>query len=357
MIRGDDPVAVSVAVPVRVADVGGWTDTSFGAPGRVCNVAVTPGVSVDATFHRDETRAGVDVHLVAPDIGLDQRLGPDPRHGWRRPVPLLDDLLGHAVGQASETWPLPAGRVTVRVTSAVPAAASLGTSASVVVAVLGALAHLATGALPDPGHLAAAAFEVESARAGRACGVQDQWAAAHGGAAELAIDPFPTVQRHEITLDDEIRTALEDRVVTVVFAPHDSSAMHRQVIAALGRDPSGGHRAVLAALRDVAGRAADALRAGDLDAWAATLIEATDVQRRLHPALVGDAHQQAIDLVETRGASGWKVNGAGGGGGSLTVVARDPAQREDLETELRARGGGRVLLRHRIAAGIVVTSR
>ena len=36
---------VRATAPVRVADVGGWTDTWFGSPGQVCSVAVGPAVS------------------------------------------------------------------------------------------------------------------------------------------------------------------------------------------------------------------------------------------------------------------------------------------------------------------------
>ena len=37
---------IEVSVPVRICDNGGWTDTWFGGPGRVLNIAVTPGVEV-----------------------------------------------------------------------------------------------------------------------------------------------------------------------------------------------------------------------------------------------------------------------------------------------------------------------
>jgi len=37
---------IEASVPVRICDNGGWTDTWFGGPGRVLNIAVTPGVDV-----------------------------------------------------------------------------------------------------------------------------------------------------------------------------------------------------------------------------------------------------------------------------------------------------------------------
>ena len=46
----------------------------------------------------------------------------------------------------------------------------------------------------------------------------------------------------------------------------------------------------------------------------------TDVQRTLHPSLVGDRAQALIDVASARGVLGWKVNGAGGEGGSVTLL-------------------------------------
>ena len=37
---------VHASAPIRICDNGGWTDTWFGGPGRVVNIAVEPGVEV-----------------------------------------------------------------------------------------------------------------------------------------------------------------------------------------------------------------------------------------------------------------------------------------------------------------------
>src|SRR5579863_3730277 len=39
-------VVIVASAPVRVCDNGGWTDTWFGGPGRVLNIAVHSGVEV-----------------------------------------------------------------------------------------------------------------------------------------------------------------------------------------------------------------------------------------------------------------------------------------------------------------------
>jgi D-glycero-alpha-D-manno-heptose-7-phosphate kinase len=91
-------------------------------------------------------------------------------------------------------------------------------------------------------------------------------------------------------------------------------------------------RACFRRLASLAGEAAEALAAGDVDAWAATLTAATATQADLHAGLVGDAHRRAIAVARAHGALGWKVNGAGGAGGSLTVLAPD----RDAAAALRA---------------------
>jgi hypothetical protein len=60
-----------------------------------------------------------------------------------------------------------------------------------------------------------------------------------------------------------------------------------------------------------------------VDRWAGILTRSVDAQEALHPALVGARHRAVIDVAHRLGATGWKVNGAGGEGGSLTVVLGD----------------------------------
>ncbi len=43
--------AVRASAPVRICDVGGWTDTWFAGHGQVLNIAVTPAVGVTVGVH------------------------------------------------------------------------------------------------------------------------------------------------------------------------------------------------------------------------------------------------------------------------------------------------------------------
>jgi D-glycero-alpha-D-manno-heptose-7-phosphate kinase len=50
------------------------------------------------------------------------------------------------------------------------------------------------------------------------------------------------------------------------------------------------------------------------------MIANTDAQTDLHPDLVSPTHQAVIDVAKGFDALGWKVNGAGGDGGSVAVL-------------------------------------
>lgn len=331
--------SIRALAPVRVCDVGGWTDTWFGSPGQVCSVAVGPGIEVVADLVRPDSGARhrpPAVHLVAPDLGADYRFDPtavvNPRH------PLLEHCVAEATAGRLEaltaTGPGHDLRVTIR--SGVPVGASLGTSASVMVALLAALDRLlhspaegsgddADRVLVSPAtELARRAHIVETGPAGRQAGVQDHWAAALGGFQHLVVDTYPEVRARPLAVTDAVSAELGARLVTVVFGPHDSSEVHDEVIHALLSCDGDAHLRVRQATRklsSLATVAAAALEAGDIDGWADVLTRSTVTQAELHARLVGPAHTAAIDKVRALGAAGWKVNGAGGNGGSLTVVA------------------------------------
>lgn len=339
--------SVIVTAPVRIADVGGWTDTWFAHTGAVCHLGVGPGVRVEATL-ADGPVTARPVRLVTPDLGDDYACGPSRAAGWDAPEPGRQPLLEHAVASVCARL-APPGPVTVTIRSAVPPGASLGTSASVVVAVIAALETLldrvrprVTGVVADADRqrIAEAAHQAETVRAGRQAGVQDQFAAAFGGAQLVEITDYPTTRRTAIALGPAFVEAIEARTVTVVTGAHDSSSVHRAVIGSLdapGRAAGADRapRALLGELRDLAFAAADALRAADLETWAATLTAATLTQERLHPELIGPNHRELIALASAEGALGWKVNGAGGDGGSSTIVwaSADAAARFTTQVE------------------------
>jgi len=277
----------------------------------VCNVAVAPGARV--RVHPGGCDA-VTLHVGATG----EQYGFDP-HGA---LPGRHPLLEHALAYA----PPPNEPVTIAVGAAVPPGCGTGTSAAVVVALLAACAALRGQAL-SASELAVAAHAVEVGL-GLQSGVQDQHAAARGGVQLLEIE-YPHAVSTPIGGDDVI-AALDDRLCTVWLGrSHRSSEVHEAVIARLeGFDPE----PALAPLRAAARDAADALANGDLDAYGAALAANTEAQAALHPGLVGVDARRVIEVARAHGAPGWKVNGAGGDGGTVTVVA--PADAEPLRRAL-----------------------
>jgi D-glycero-alpha-D-manno-heptose-7-phosphate kinase len=71
------------------------------------------------------------------------------------------------------------------------------------------------------------------------------------------------------------------------------------------------------------------------------LIANTQAQAGLHPALVDPIAREVIGLSARHGAVGWKVNGAGGEGGTVSIVAPEPTAQ--LVTAVRSITGVAVL--------------
>lgn len=323
---------VVATAPVRVADVGGWTDTWFAGHGAVCSVAVGPGARAEVEVVARRPGDG-PVRIHAPDLGASWAVDPDPSYGWVQPGPGCHPLLEHAVraGLAADPGLGDGVSLEVTVSAAVPPGSSVGSSASVLVALLAALGA-ALGRPFEPDAVARLAHRAETVGAGRQSGVQDHVAAAHGGVSWIEVDPYPAWHWDAVEVPAPLLGALGRRLLTVhLGGGHDSSALHRSVIArAEAGDPA--VAGILEDLRGLAEEARRALRAGDADRWGGTLSAATEAQAALHPELVGPEARAVIDLGAHHGATGAKVNGAGGAGGSVTVLA--PAD-EDSAAGLR----------------------
>lgn len=299
--------------PVRIADVGGWTDTWFAGEGAVTNVAVEPGAWARVTLGPAPAGSPPAPPTVStPDLASPSALLRRVLDRW------WADRRDCLVGDRSV--------LSVEVGAAPPPGSSLGTSAAVLVALAAALAT-AAGDDAEPDVLARRAFEAETGPGGRESGVQDHVAAAWGGISHIAVR-HPGWIRTAVAPPEPIETDLRTRLVTFhLGGGHDSSALHRAVIAGLEEGDQRG-AAALRRLSRLADAAARALRDGRLEEWSATLTEATEAQAQLHPDLVCDRARRLIEAAMTAGAVGAKVNGAGGEGGTVTVVGpSDPERR------------------------------
>jgi D-glycero-alpha-D-manno-heptose-7-phosphate kinase len=309
---GASPAPLTVihsAAPVRVVDNGGWTDTWFARYGRVFNIAVSPFAEVQIeAFPAPGGRRRITV--VAENYG--DRFDVTPgKTGWGR-HPLLE--------AAIELMQVPKDlSVQITIHSEAPAGASTGTSAAVTVALIGALDRLTGGAM-SPHDAAYAAHHVEMEMVGFQCGIQDQICSAYGGINFIEMDEFPHATVSQIQVSDAIRWELERRLVLIYLGTsHRSSDLHAKVIRELESEGPASKR--LEALRQTPRASRDALCAGDFAALGRAMIENTDAQGGLHPDLIGSGAREVIEIASRHGAEGWKVNGAGGEGGSVSILA------------------------------------
>lgn len=298
---------ITSLAPVRICDCGGWTDTWFGGPGVVLHVAITPGVRVEI---RTAPAGSGD-----PPIRLALKNFQDAYGFDVVALPGRHPLIEAAVAAVP---PPRAVALDIRLTSDMPPGASTGTSAAVVVALLAALERVHHRRL-DIATLARAAHALETERVGLESGVQDQIAATYGGINFIEIDAYPHARVSPVDLPAHVGEILERRLLLVYLGrAHRSSSVHSAVIESLGRDGAG--RSALERLRLAARDARTALVHGDLAAFGRALIANTHAQAALHADLVGRDVQRVIAAAAGEGASGWKVNGAGGDGGSLAVL-------------------------------------
>ena len=289
---------------MRINDLGGWTDTWFAGTGVVCSIAVQPGATVDV-----EVRDGSgEVVIHAVDFGHRYALADDRgRH------PLLEA----AVDEAGVP---PDVDLVLRVSSPIPPGASTGTSAAVTVALVGALLFLRDGAV-DPAEVARTAHRVEAVRLARQTGIQDQLAAVRGGANRIDMHAYPEATVTPLALSARTHEDLQRRLLLVFLGrTHVSSAVHEEVIASLEGAPRREVDARLEPLRRAARDGAAALTAGDLSTYGAAMVANTAAQAALHPSLVSADAARLIEAARRLGCVGWKVNGAGGEGGSMTLL-------------------------------------
>ncbi len=317
---------INAVAPIRICDNGGWTDTWFAEYGRIFNIAVYPYAEVQIEVYPAHERDS-QITIYAENFGEQYALNPG-NSGWDR-HPLLE--------AAIEMMRVP-NDIAVHVTiySKAPSGASTGTSAAVTVALIGALDFLTPGRL-TPHEVAYTAQSVEVDMLKQQCGIQDQLCSAYGGINYIEMFDYPRATVSQIQIPNAIWWELERQLVLIYLGKsHSSSAVHEQVIRDL--EDAGPDDERLNALRETAVPSRNAVYAGNFAALGQAMIANTQAQRRLHPALISADAQRVIEIAQEHGALGWKVNGAGGEGGTVTLLtgSRSSAKRtmiREIETE------------------------
>jgi D-glycero-alpha-D-manno-heptose-7-phosphate kinase len=316
MTPGDprQPIRViNSGAPIRICDNGGWTDTWFADHGKIFNIAVYPYAEVQIEVY-PIGRSGGEPRVVINAENYGERYVAQPKADgeWRHP------LLEAAIERMRVPEDL---SVEVTIFCEAPAGASTGTSASVAVALVGALDRLTPGQL-TPHEAAHEAHAIEVEMLNLQSGIQDQLAAAYGGINFIEMHHYPHASVSPIRVPDATWWELERRLALIFLGKgHNSSQVHEKVIREL--EDSGPDCAKLEALRRTAERSRDAVFAGDFSALGRAMTDNTGYQAELHSDLVSPEARQVIDIAREHRALGWKVNGAGGEGGSITLLCGD----------------------------------
>ena len=304
---------INSVAPIRICDNGGWTDTWFAGHGRIFNIGVYPYAEVQIAVFRN---GGASSRIIINAENYGERYVVNPEKHWDK-HPLLEAAIEYMAIPKDLSFE-------VTIFSEAPSGASTGTSAAVTVALIGALDYLTPGRLTHH-EIALAAQRIETEMLGQQCGIQDQLCSAYGGINYIEMHNYPHAAVSPILVPNAIWWELERRLVLIYLGKsHSSSDVHEMVIR--GLENAGPDSQQLVDLRRTAPRSRDALTMGDFDALGAAMTDNTEAQRRLHPALISPEAERIIAIGRQHGVLGWKVNGAGGDGGSVTLLCGENSQ-------------------------------
>jgi len=312
--------AIHSSTPSRINDIGGWTDTWFSGEGKVLNTAVTPLVEVQIKIFENKEKKDERVLVRAENYGDTFQMNPEKPQYDKHPL-----LQG-----AINSLPIPEEfELDISLRSHVPAGSSTGTSASVCVSLLGALDFL-TPQRHSLDEIISLAHRVETEKLGSQSGIQDQISAAYGGICFIHIHRYPRARIYKLNLEKKTKQELDQQLCLVYLGKsHSSSSLHEEVIAFL--EKRGSQFKIIQRLRNLAEQARDHLLKGDLDSFGDVMIQNNETQRSLHKGLISEEADSVIQVAKKYKAKGWKVNGAGGKGGSLTILGD---QEENLRMQM-----------------------
>lgn len=317
---------INAVAPIRICDIGGWTDTWFAKHGTILNFAVYPYVETQLFVKKRTSEERIKINLE--NFGDSYRVNPDKLTFDKHP------LIEAAISMIQFPEDI---EFEINIYSQIPPGASTGTSAAVSIALIGALDSLSYGKLCIH-EVASLAHFVETEKLGLQSGIQDQICSAYGGINYIEMQSFPDSSVSPVKIPDSVWWELESRIVLVyIGSPHQSSEIHKRVIEGLGDGPEEDTRIVK--LRDCAKRAKNALYSHDLTQFGEIMTENTEIQRLLNSELICAEFDEIMEIGRLYGCIGFKVNGAGGDGGSITLLTNgDNTKKRTMLRELSDKG-------------------
>lgn len=289
--------------PVRINDIGGWTDTWFFPKGAVFNFCVDLYSNVRIIENKSNK-----INIISENLDLSTEIKNYRKIEYNG----ILDLLKAAVKRMKIESGLD---IFVRADS--PPGCGTGTSASVAVALIAALARYSQKNLV-PHEIAEIAHKLETEELKMESGVQDQFAAAYGGINFMEID-YPSVKISNVKIERQRICELESRLILVYLSSRSSSEMHKAVIENYKKRDQDTLKS-FEIIKNCAYEMKKAINSTNFDEIADIMNRNWDAQKNLHSLMVNSIIEKTEKIANENGAIGFKVNGAGGGG-SATILA------------------------------------
>ncbi|KON28807.1 hypothetical protein AC481_00100 [miscellaneous Crenarchaeota group archaeon SMTZ-80] len=291
--------------PVRICDIGGWTDTWFYKKGAVFNICVNLYSNVRILGNNLNT-----IRIISENLKLDTEIKDFNNIEYNGTL----DLLKAAVKKMG----IKRG-IDIIVRAGSPPGSGTGTSASVAVALIAALAKYLKQDLKKS-EIAKIAHKLETEELKLESGVQDQYAAAYGGINFMKIK-YPSVKIYNIKIDEEKIYELETQMILVYLSSRSSNEMHKAVITNyLNKNEN--TLESFEVMKNCAYEMKKAIKSNLVDIGD-VMNRNWNAQKKLHPLMVNPAIDNLEKIAKDNGAIGFKCNGAGGGGSAIILAGID----------------------------------
>jgi len=289
--------------PVRICDIGGWTDTWFYSKGAVFNICVDL-YSYVRIVENDTNK----INIISENLDLSTEIKNYNKIEYDGNL----DLLKAAVKKME----IESG-LDIYVRADAPPGCGIGTSASVAVALIAALTHYSNKHLIKH-EIAELAHKLETEELKLESGVQDQFAAAYGGINFMEID-YPSVKISNIKINENRICELESQIILVYLSSRSSNEIHKVVI----ENYEKGQKDTIKSfeiMKNCAFEMKKAINSVDLKEMGEIMNKNWEAQKKLHPLIVNPIIEKTEKIAFGTGAIGFKCNGAGGGG-TATILA------------------------------------
>ncbi|MEJ2252465.1 MAG: hypothetical protein P8Y70_18080 [Candidatus Lokiarchaeota archaeon] len=291
--------------PVRILDLGGWTDTWFCKSGAVLNFAIDRYSYVKLIPNYKNK-----IRIKSENLNIRTEMKDFRNIKYNGNL----DLLKAAIKKLQVREGLD-----ITVKTEVHPGSGTGTSASVAVALIHALSVHLDKPL-NTYQTAKLAHKLETEELHLESGVQDQFAAAYGGINFMKVD-YPEVTLTSLELKDSIIEKINNCILLVYLNPHSSSDIHKYVLKNFIEKDKNTLEA-FEILRMCPYKMKEALLHGKIEKIPEIMNLNWNAQKNLHPLVTNNQIKLLEKIVFTHGGLGFKCNGAGGGG-SATIFTNE----------------------------------